>query len=136
MLDQATSKKSNRRPKLRKVVKKHKKKDLLTMDIVRIMYDTPLNPETLQRHARQYFVTQKLGSRLILSHPYTDIHGRHIKTVVLDFSLYKKTGYIQVQPFKPVNDNNYGVTAVNYDMALHVKTHRELYKKLLFHNLL
>ncbi|THV57092.1 hypothetical protein EZV76_15865 [Flagellimonas alvinocaridis] len=134
--DQFTTIGAKRQRSLTKIVKKHKKKELLTDKHVYFMRDTPLNPETFQRHARQYYVTHMIGSRLTLSHPYTDVHGRYLKTVLLDFSLFKNTGYVHVQPFQPVKENEFGVTAVNYNMALHVRSHRDLYKKLLEHKLL
>ncbi len=122
--------------RLTKIVKKHKKKELLTRKHIDFMRDTPLILETFQRHARKYYVTSMIGSRLVLSNPYTDVHGRYIKSVILDFSTYKKTGYVYVQPFEPVKDNNYGVTSVNYSFSLNARSHRELYKKLLVHRLL
>ena len=127
---------AERQRSLTKIVKKHPKKELLTLKHVNFMRDTPLIPSTFQRHARQFYVTHLLGSRLVLSHPYTDIHGRYIKSVVLDFSQFSKTGYVHVQPFQPVKDNEYGLTSVNYSFSLFVKSHRELYKKLLEHQLL
>ncbi|MGX1930213.1 hypothetical protein [Flagellimonas sp. 2504JD4-2] len=136
MSTQFTTIGAERQHRLTKIVKKHKKKELLTRKHVDFMRDTPLNPTTFQKHARQYYVTHLVGTRLVLSHPYTDIHGRYIKTVVLDFSVYKRTNYVYVQPFEPVKGNEYAVSSVNYTFSLNVRSHRELYKKLLEHNLL
>ena len=136
MISQFSQIEANQPRTLTKVKKKHKKKELLTLQHVKFMRDTPLIPETFQRHARKYYVTRILGTRLVLCHPYTDMHGRYIKTVILDFSSHKKDGYVHVRPFKPVDDNHYGMTCVDYTFWIHAKSHRELYKKLLNHNLL
>ncbi|WP_159076496.1 hypothetical protein [Flagellimonas amoyensis] len=136
MSDQFTTIGPKRQRRLTKIVKKHEKKELLTLDKIHVMRDTPFDPKTFKRHARQYFATQMLGTRMVLSHPFTDVHGRHLKSVVLDFSKFKKDGYVHVQPFHPVNDNHYGMTEVDYRFWLHVKSHRDLYKKLLTHKLL
>lgn len=136
MIRQVSKTEANQPQTLTRIIKKHERKKLLTLALVKLMRDTPLVPDTFQRHARRYYVTRKLGSRLILCHPYTDIHGRYIKCVVLDFSSYKKDGYVHVRPFQPVKENHYGLTSVDYTFWIHAKSHRALYKKLLNHKLL
>ncbi|RIV68721.1 hypothetical protein [Flagellimonas aequoris] len=120
---------------LTKIKKKHELKQLLTLDHVKTMRDTPLVLGTFQRHARKFYVTQLLGNSLTLRHPYTDSNGRYIKTVVLDFSTFVKDGYVHVRPFKPSKENSYGNTE-GFCYALKAKTHKDLYRKLFKHNLL
>lgn len=136
MSDQNTTIGANRQRRLSKIVKKHPKKDLLTLEKVHVMRDTEFDPKTFKRHARQFYAVQTLGTRMVLSHPYTDVHGRHLKSVVLDFSKFKKDGYVHVQPFHPANDNTFGLTTVDFSFWFHVKSHRDLYKKLLTQKLL
>nr|WP_293300628.1 hypothetical protein [Allomuricauda sp.] len=136
MNDQCTEIGAERQRRLTKIVKKPSKKELLTLDKVKKMNFTKLSFATFQRNARRYFFTQRLGTRLVLSHPYTDVHGRHLKSVVLDFCVHKKTGYVHVQPFHPVDTNTYGVSEAAYSFSLFAETHKSLYKKLLTHKLL
>lgn len=127
---------AKRQRRLAKIVKKHPKKELLTLEKVKQMRDTPLNLQTFQRNARRYYSTHFVGSQLVLSHPYTDVHGRHLTTVMLDFSQYKTSSYVYVQPFLRSLDFTYGLIVSGYTYWLHVKSHRELYKKLIEHHLL
>ncbi|MGX1930231.1 hypothetical protein [Flagellimonas sp. 2504JD4-2] len=136
MSDQFTTIGVNRQRRLTKIVKKPSKKELLTLERVRKMNYTKLCGNTLQRNASRFYFTSKIGSRLVLSHPYTDVHGRHIKSVLLDFSLHKNTGYVHVQPFAHVSEDSHGVTTTNYTLSLWVDSHKALYRKLLEHKLL
>ena len=136
MIRQSTKTEANQPRTLTKIKKKHEQKHLLTLAHVKFMRDTPLVIETFQRHARRFYVTRLLGKILILNHPYTDVNGRYIKTVILDFSKYLKDGYVQVRPFKPAKDNNYGNNEMHYSFSFKAKTHKDLYRKLLKHNLL
>ncbi|WP_424989042.1 hypothetical protein [Flagellimonas sp.] len=135
MSDQVTAKSAISQKRLKKIVKKHRTKELLTPESVRKMRDTPLNLKTFIRNARRFYAINQIGTRLVLSHPFTDVNGRYLKTVVLDFSKFEKDGYIHVQPFSPAN-NDYGVTQTEFNFWLSVKSHRELYYKLLKHGLL
>jgi len=136
MSDQVTKNVVKRQQRLKKVVKKHKNKELLTVEAAKNLRDTPLNVQTFQRNARKYYATTRIGTRLVLSHPFTDVHGRYLKSVVLDFAFYKNTGYVHVQPFEPNHDDNHGVVSFEYSYNLNVRSHRELYLKLLKHKLL
>ena len=136
MSDQFTTIGVKRQRRLRKIVKKHERKELLTFETASQMRDTTLDLNTFQRNARRFYATQLIGTRLVLSHPFTDVHGRYLKSVVLDFSMYEKDNYIHVQPFVPSKEANYGTTTVNYSFWLHAKSHRDLYLKLLKHELL
>lgn len=136
MIRQSTKTAANQPRTLTKIKKKHEQKQLLTLAYVKLMRDTPLVLETFQRHARKFYVTRLLGKVLILNHPYTDVNGRYIRTVLLDFSKYAIDGYVQVRPFKPAKDNSYSNNEMHYSFLFRAKTHKDLYRKLLKHNLL
>lgn len=136
MIRQFKKNEANQPHTLTKIKKKHECKQLLTIDHVKTMRDTPLILGSFQRHARRFYVTRLFGNMLMLYHPYTDVHGRYIKSVVLDFSRHKKEGYIEVRPFKPDKETNYGNSSPEYTFWIKAKTHRQLYEKLLKHNLL
>lgn len=117
--------------KLTKIVKKSAKKQLLDLDGVRRMNHTKLEVSTFKRHARPFYHVSAIGNRVTLRHPYVDANGRHLKVAVIDFSVYKRTGYVNVKAFQPSKESANNVEPLPFEYSFCVATHKELYRKLL-----